>query len=472
MRTLILSFLLLATAAAVGPAKAQQDEGQGTSYITPFPENDIYRLLVVGDSLADGLVEGLIEVFASDSRLQINRSVRTFNGLARSDFEGEMKAFVDAIAKEPVHVAVLLMGVYDRQPLRNPAGKRVPIASEEWKALYSQRADQLMRALKRRGAAVYWVGMPVLRRPEANEAAQIMNDVVRDRAYLNGVKFVDVQPGTADEAGNYNPYGPDLTGKIKLLREPDGIHFTPAGSRKLAHFIERDIKRDLTQAKSDRNIPLAGSETEQKRINPASSAATSPPNAAAPPGGAPNAAAKAAGKDGRPSAGAAPGSAGAPPGPAVPSGPVEQKGEVARITFKVPGANGKEESITADIVRPAIPASVIALVTRRESPDRASQVGESLPDTLPGGLMLLNSVTPSGPGQRRRLAPTQMPYFRVLVKGERVTPKPGRLDDHKWPRPEPEPVTEADAAAAARAATPRPGTRNFPQKGAGPAPRG
>jgi hypothetical protein len=99
--------------------------------------------------------------------------------------------------------------------------------------------------------------------------------------------------------------------------------------------------------------------------------------------------------------------------------------------------------VSLDIVRPAIPASVIALVTRRESPDRASQLGENIIDQIPGGLTVMSTVALSSgtaqSGGRRRLSPSQSPYFRVLFKGERLPPKPGRADDTSWPRPAPPP---------------------------------
>jgi hypothetical protein len=38
------------------------------------------------------------------------------------------------------------------------------------------------------------------------------------------------------------------------------------GYEKVAHYVSREIKRDLTQAKSARNIPLAGAEAEQAAI--------------------------------------------------------------------------------------------------------------------------------------------------------------------------------------------------------------
>jgi len=61
-----------------------------------------------------------------------------------------------------------------------------------------------------------------------------------------------------------------------------------------------------------------------------------------------------------------------------------------------------------------------------------------LVDQIPGGLTVMSSIVPprSLDGSRRRMSPTQSPYFRVLEKGERLPPKPGRADDFTWPRPQ------------------------------------
>ena len=80
--------------------------------------------------------------------------------------------------------------------------------------------------------------------------------------------------------------------------------------------------------------------------------------------------------------------------------------------------------ITLDIVRPAIAESVIKIVTRKESADKPSQVGETVLDQIPGGVTVMSSITPAtelGSGARRKLPPTQAPYFRLLVKGERLS---------------------------------------------------
>ncbi len=102
------------------------------------------------------------------------------------------------------------------------------------------------------------------------------------------------------------------------------------------------------------------------------------------------------------------------------------------------GPGGTEQVVTVDIVRPAIPASVVALMTRRSSADRAAQMGDILVDQIPGGLTVMSSIVPPrGSDGRRRLSPTQTPYFRVFERGERLAPKPGRVDDFSWPRQQP-----------------------------------
>jgi hypothetical protein len=64
-------------------------------------------------------------------------------------------------------------------------------------------------------------------------------------------------------------------------------------------------------------------------------------------------------------------------------------------------------------------------------------MGDILVDQIPGGLTVMSSIVPPrGADGRRRLSPTQTPYFRVFERGERLVPKPGRADDVSWPRPQ------------------------------------
>lgn len=414
----ISSALLLALAASVWA----QEQFRGWSYITPFPADDTYRMQVYGDAFAEGLLSGLNEALADDKRVQLQRR-RPLAGIMRSDFNDVVKA--EETSRDPVHIAVVMLGYNDRYNFRISPREVVPPGSSKWRAEYGRRVDRLVKTLKERGTAVYWVGLPIMRRPEVNEPAQAINDVVREKAYLNGIKYIDIAAHFADEAGNYTPYGPDIAGKQRIVRQKDGVLFTWAGYRKLAHFVEREIKRDLTQARQERSIPLAGSDTEQKRI-----AALRPrqPGADTHRKGAADAAREGGGKD----AGKAP--ARGPGGPA--SGDV--KADNGRISLRTVAPGGRAETVTVELPRPAIPAAVLQLLTRRDNGERASAMGDSLADDVGGGMVLLSSVTPlGGPGLPRKAVPGQ-PYYQVWFKGERLPPKPGRSDYFSWPRADPD----------------------------------
>jgi hypothetical protein len=436
------------------PGPLAQETFPGTSYITPFPAGDIYRMQVYGDAFAEGLLGGLVDTFTDEARVQLQRKRRSIAGITRFEFDDELK--IEDAGRDTVHIAVVMIGYNERYHIRTSLRERIEFGTPEWRAEYGRRVDRLARTLKKRGMAVYWVGLPLMRRPDLNETAQLINDVVRERAYLNGIKYIDITAHFADEVGNYTPYGPDVAGKQRLVRDVDGVLFTWIGYRKLAHFVEREIKRDLTLARSERSIPLAGSEAEQKRI-----AALRPRPPPADAGSKESAAAtkESVGKDatkGAPKT-AAPGAVQPPPTADLPG---EQKADHGRIMLKTITAGGREETVTLELPRPGIPAAVIQLVTRKDTGERPSPMGDALADDVGGGLVVLSSVTSlgTGPGSARKGAPGQ-PYYQVWLKGERLPPRPGRSDDFTWPRVDPEIVVEP-----APAKSPRPGAPKAPPR--------
>ncbi len=418
--------------ALAAPASAQRDPA-ASSYLTPFPKNDVYRLRVVGDTLAEGLNSAISESLARDARIRHNASRWWLNRLLSSRFDKELTSLKNDLRRDDVNIVIVMLGTRDRRYVRNRrTGKRAYPGTAPWRNEVSSRADALMRALKELKISVYWVGMPNLRGNEANEVARLLNEVFRERAYLNGIKFIDAFTSFADEQGGYSAYGPDLTGKIRLLRERDGVHLTYAGNRKLAHFVERELKRDMAQAKAERAMPLAGNEYEQSRISPDNEKSESEKAA----DWRTTIAAKQTEGDtdekqptSQPTTGPARG---------------EQQEDHGRIALRSRDTSGQEKILELKILRPAIPASVVALVTRKQSPDRLSRQGEMLIDQIAGGLNIISTVTPANEeltaGSRRKLSPAQRAFFRVLVRGERTTPRTGRADDFSWPRPEPPPL--------------------------------
>jgi hypothetical protein len=421
---------------------------QGTlsdaSYVTPFPDNDTYRLEVWGDVLGEGLLNGLVDQLADEPRIAVQRRHRPMQSLMRPTYDEDIGEIVSEIARTNAHIIVVMAGLNDRVPLRLPNGRRAPVGSDLWREEYGRRVDRIMRAFKAQRIAVYWVGLPIMRRPDVNDEAQAINEILRERASVASLKMIDVVAATADEGGNYNPYGPDITGTQRLLRQGDGITFTPAGNRKLAHFVEREVKRDVVQARAQRSIPLAGSEAEQRLIRPAqktTSAAAGRSASATTPG------AKSGPSPSRPSTASTDG---------------DLKADNGRVTVTDSGESGRQETAAIDLPRPAIPGSLMALLARRAANDRGNQPGEVLMREISGGLTLsrtISTVTAPGAPQRRAL-PSQTPFFRVLVKGERLEPKAGRADDVAWP---PAPPPAAVPAAAQPSDQPGPGPQPVPR---------
>lgn len=421
----VASFVL--TTLAVRPAVAQ-DEGARGGFLNPYPPGDVYKLVVAGDWLAEGLGGGLADALSSESRVTVNKKAKPLESLMRGEFDDQLKNLEESLTREPAGIAVVMLGTQDRVSLRAPNGRRFAVGSDEWRAEFGKRVETVVRMFRKHNTAVYWVGMPTLRRQDANEDAQMINAIIRERGFVAGGRYVDAFAGFADEDGEYSMRGPDIAGQNKQLRSSDGIGFTVSGYRKLAHFVERELRRDLSQARSDRIIPLAGDEKEQASIV---SSKGNTPDAVSAIQPAPAKGESAAATKG---------------GEAVVG---DLKAENGRINFKMPAQNGREDVVTIEILRPALAASVVALVTRKESEDRPAQMGDSIADASPGGLTLLSSITPAstaaGAG-RRKLAPTQTPYFRVIVKGERLASRPGRVDDLVWPPPEPMSAPEAAQA--------------------------
>lgn len=387
---------------AISQAYAQGANLLSSSYITPFPQTDRYQVRVIGDWMGAGLTAGLEEAFKPDGSMQITDVSRSNYGLVRAD-QTDLYAEIDRmIAGPPVHIAIIMMGVNDRLSIRTATGRAQP-GSEEWKDAYGKEAEKLIKKLRTANIAVYWVGLPVMSNPALNEAVAAMNNAVRQAAYLNGAKFVETSTGFTDQLGAYSAYGPDLTGQTKRLREGDGVGLTPAGNRKLANYVEIALRRDLAQARAQRNIPLAGDEEEQARVVPGSTRNASPPKVLV-------------GPDAQQASNSARQDPGTNKAQARPNAVSEFKTETS-------GAVGQPPQDAARRDQAAFAGS-------------GYQQGELILSDLGNGLTAIAVISPVNEFSIRDIQ-RQTPladrvYFKVLSKGEALPAKEGRADDFRW----------------------------------------
>lgn len=364
-------------------------------------------IVVMGDSMADWLSYGLEEAFADSPEIAVVRKDKPYSGLIRYEHRSDLDWWHvarDILSQQKANYVVMMLGVSDRQNIRErdvakekekneqqqqqqqdqnaenrgktdnadqpntaapepkadpkPAPKRsangvIEFRTERWATVYSRRIDETIAALKSKGVPVFWVGLPSIRGSKSTADAVYLNDLFRARAERAGIVYIDIWDGFVDEAGKYSSFGPDYEGQTRRLRAGDGVYFTKYGARKLAHYVEREIRRHM----NNRALPVA-----------------------------------------------------------LPSGPLGP----------LPGDG---QSAARPLAGPVVPLTV-----------------------TPGNVDVLAGGAGTHGAHGDALA------TQVLVKGEPVSPPPGRADDYAWPpgsnadktkTPAASPVASAGAAAAA-----------------------
>ncbi|MGH1349537.1 MAG: SGNH/GDSL hydrolase family protein [Methyloligellaceae bacterium] len=407
---LVLSFTFTGSSTLV--ANAQSDQLSKT-YITPFPQGGKYKVYVVGASLAQGTYNGLVSAFSKDRNIELKSRIKYSSGLAVSrgfNWKNDLEALV---AQDKMDIVIVLIGLKELSTIYK-GRKGHKVGTKEWSKILGDRIDAKLKSLKSKNVAVYWVGLPIMRSPKLNEKMQLLNDVFRKHAFLNGVKFIDTWNGFTDQFNRYSAFGPDINGNVRRIRENDGVHLTGRGYRKLAHFVEKEIRRDMKLAKAERNIPLAGAREEQSRIAKDNS-------------NKPKISKRYSGKT---------------PENAKPLKKEEKESFFARFLGGAKTDNKAKKSggkliEGIKIVRPPISDTVLSGSGVRNNPGSVSAItGDIIADEVGSGLTALASVTSANDlslkDAKRRVPIKETPYYRVLVSGETLTPKPGRVDDFTW----------------------------------------
>jgi hypothetical protein len=250
-------------------------------------------VLVVGDSMADWLAYGLEDAFSDTPEIGIVRKNKPYSGLIRYDSKNDLEwASVarDIMNSEKPAVAVMMLGLSDRGPIREKAGAKPAPAhsepsaqpepdpeadnqvmapeppkgrgssnefkSEVWGELYSKKVAETIAAMKSRGVPVIWVGLPIIRGPKATSDAAYLDDLSRAAAEKAGAIYVDVWDAFVDENGKFSSFGPDVEGQNRRLRSNDGVYFTKYGARKIAHYVEREIRRVIASRALPVSLPV------------------------------------------------------------------------------------------------------------------------------------------------------------------------------------------------------------------------
>src|SRR5450830_167311 len=182
---------------------------------------------------------------------QQDKSNADKSGQNKDDSAQKKDSVPDKEAGDPDQPSIV---VPEPQPGKMANGN-IEFRTEQWAAIYSRRIDETIAALKSKGVPVFWVGLPSVRGTRSTAEMVYLNDLYRARAERAGAIYIDVWDGFVDEAGKYSNSGPDYEGQVRRLRSSDGVYFTKYGARKLAHYVERELRRYMSNRALQVSLP-------------------------------------------------------------------------------------------------------------------------------------------------------------------------------------------------------------------------
>lgn len=241
--------LLFGEEPAPAPQVQQTQPRQQAAPATPPPPPkpqidkapDATRLAVFGDSLAIDLSKALERFYAEDPNLVVIEQGVSSSGFVRDDYFDWNAALAKEIAADSFDLAVVIIGINDRQEI-SANGQTYEPLSEGWTNAYQARLNTFLGQLRAARKPVVWMGLPPMSRSQYSAAMTQISALHRLAAFSGGAEFVDIYDRFADEDGKYAAYGPDVNGQNALMRKDDGIHFSSAGSDKLAFYISQSIR--------------------------------------------------------------------------------------------------------------------------------------------------------------------------------------------------------------------------------------
>lgn len=230
-------------------------------YIERPHDDGTFRIYVMGDSLGAGAWQGLFQNFkkAKYPAFDVVQKAKVNTGIVRSDRLNWPKQVEKLANARDFQIAVMLFGGNDMQTIRTK-GKAHHYKTDGWVEQYGARLDTMITELKDRGVAVYWMGLPIVKKKRLQEDYTYLNEIFKQKAEEHGIRYVDTWGVTADDSGRYSQQGLDLNGKKTRLRARDGVHFTPSGYRVLARYVEDAIKADLEEMKKALGPDVVGGE--------------------------------------------------------------------------------------------------------------------------------------------------------------------------------------------------------------------
>ncbi|RDE08394.1 SGNH/GDSL hydrolase family protein [Pelagibacterium lacus] len=237
-----------APAPAPSPAPSVQPATQ-----TADKAETAQRVAVFGDSLGVDLARALERLYSDNRDIRILDEAVGSSGFVRDDFFDWNAAIGREIAADSFDVAVIAIGINDRQALGGAEA-----LSDRWREAYRARIDGFLSALNDAGKGIVWIELPPMQQPSYGAAMAQISSIHKAAVAAARGEWVETYERYLGEDGRYSADGPDLNGNIATMRKGDGIHFSAQGADKLAFYVDRA----LAAGSGGTRVSLSGSTVE------------------------------------------------------------------------------------------------------------------------------------------------------------------------------------------------------------------
>lgn len=234
----------------VPPHSALPPEPSSANLNQRLSQGEPLRVGVFGDSYGDGLWSALYRLLPAKEGYRVLKFSQQSTGFTRYQSQNVEEKAKGDLASQPVDIAVICFGANDVQGVL-VGHHAAPLLSAEWRQVIGDRIESFVSMLRQKGISVYWVGLPVMRKPDFDASISSMNSFyAAEMAKLN-VPFIETRSLTVDENGQYAPYLMDgsneATRKMTLMRANDGVHMSMTGYVRLSRGLASQIRRFADQ---------------------------------------------------------------------------------------------------------------------------------------------------------------------------------------------------------------------------------
>ena len=209
------------------------------------------RIAVFGDSLAVDIARALERLYANNPELAVIDEAVGSSGFVRDDFFNWNRAIEDEIVGNSFDIAVVAIGINDRQALDGAEA-----LSDPWRQTYRARLDAFLGDLAAANKEIIWIELPPMEQPSYGAAMAQISSIHKAAVNAVGGEWVETYDRYLGEDSRYSADGPDLNGNIVVMRKGDGIHFSAAGADKVAFYIDRAMGQQGSR------VSLSGSTSE------------------------------------------------------------------------------------------------------------------------------------------------------------------------------------------------------------------